>query len=612
MRGLKIVPRPQKIEILEGYFEHVLIENVNFEPFIDERIFKELKKINICIKKSESMDVPLLFEKDESLKDEQYKILIKPKQIIVTAKTLNGAFYGIKTLQQILKEEQIPCMAIDDYPDLELRGVMLDISRSKVPTLATLKKLVDKFATLKLNHLELYVEGFSFEYKSFKKEIEINNNYLPLNDFIELESYCIDNFIDLVPNQNGFGHMGDWLALDEYKDLAECPDGFFIWGAHRPPSTLDPTNPKSLELVKKMYDDMLPYFKSKYFNMDFDEPFELGHGKSKELVEQVGEAKVFIDFFKQLSDYVINTHNKIPMLWGDVLLKHPESISKLPSDAIFIDWGYNHRYDFESHAKILSECGLDFVLAPGTVSWGNIVGNYLDMEGSIAHAASACKKYHAKGLIVTDWGDIGHLQYLPSSYPGFSYAAIKSWSDGDEQDIIEGVNLFVDDKNLSKLIVNLMKFIPLEGPYRDYGCRLFYTILWAEHASRYENPKEFFLEKMKYVLIDEENVTKLREFFDEALFILEENENVLEVNELKNSIFLLKTLLDINVKLTIIYNNQNEDEVDFSKEISLLEIYSNTHLKLWNARNIHAGYKMSNQRILWLMQLLALAKKERS
>ena len=53
-------------------------------------------------------------------------------------------------------------------------------------------------------------------------------------------------------------------------------------------------------------------------------------------------------------------------------------------------------------------------------------------------------------------------------------------------------------------------------------------------------------------------------------------------------------------------------EIDFSKEISLLEIYSNTHLKLWNARNIHAGYKMSNQRILWLMQLLALVKKERS
>ncbi len=174
MRGLKIVPKPQKIEILEGYFEHVLIENVNFEAFLDDRIFKELKKINICIKKTESLDVPLIFELDKTLLKEQYKIQIKPKQIIVSASTLNGAFYSIKTLQQILKEEQIPCMEIDDYPDLELRGVMLDISRSKVPTLSTLKKLVDKFATLKINHLELYVEGFSFEYENFRKEIEIN------------------------------------------------------------------------------------------------------------------------------------------------------------------------------------------------------------------------------------------------------------------------------------------------------------------------------------------------------------------------------------------------------------------------------------------------------
>lgn len=609
---MNLVPKPQKISILEGFFEHVLIENVNFEPFLDDRIFKELKKINICIKKTESFDVPLLFELDQSMTEEQYKIQINSKQIIVVASTLKGAFYAIKTLQQILKEDKIPCMEIDDYPDLKLRGVMLDISRSKVPTLSTLKKLVDKFATLKLNHLELYVEGFSFEYESFRKEIEINNNYLPLDDFIELQSYCEENFIDLVPNQNGFGHMGDWLALDEYKDLAECPDGFFIWGAHRPSSTLDPSNPKSVQLVKKMYDDMLPHFKSKYFNMDFDEPFELGHGKSKQLVEELGISNVFVDFFNKLSDYVMTTYHKIPMLWGDVLIKHPEALSKLPKDAVFIDWGYNHRYDFETHAKLLSESGINFAVAPGTVSWGNILGNFLDMEGSIAHAAAAVKKYGGEGLIVTDWGDIGHLQYLPVSYSGFSYAAIKAWSDGDETDIIEGVNLFIDDKKLSELIVKLSKFIPLEGEYRDYGCRLFYTILWAEHASRYENPKEFFLDKMKYNLIDDENVTKLRKFFDEALFILEENENVLEVNELKNSIFLLKILLDINVKLTIIYNNQNEDEIDFKNEISLLEIYSNTHLKLWNARNIHAGYKISNQRILWLMQLLALAKKERS
>ena len=117
---------------------------------------------------------------------------------------------------------------------------------------------------------------------------------------------------------------------------------------------------------------------------------------------------------------------------------------------------------------------------------------------------------------------------------------------------------------------------------------------------------------MKYNLIDEENVSNLRTFFNDALKALENLENTIEKEELKNSIFLLQILLDINVKLTSIYNNQNTNEIDFDKEISLLEIYSKSHLNLWDTRNIHEGYKMSNQRILWLKEVLALAKTERS
>ena len=104
---MKLIPKPKKIEILEGIFECILIEKVNYSAFLDNRILKELKKINVCIKQTESLDAPLLFEKDQSLACEEYKILIKNKQIKVIASTLNGAFYGTKTLQQILKEEEL-------------------------------------------------------------------------------------------------------------------------------------------------------------------------------------------------------------------------------------------------------------------------------------------------------------------------------------------------------------------------------------------------------------------------------------------------------------------------------------------------------------------------
>ena len=93
------------------------------------------------------------------------------------------------------------------------------------------------------------------------------------------------HFIDLVPNENGFGHMQDWLLLEKFKHLSEVDDLFEMWGSKRTSATLDVTNPESIEFVKSLYDDFLPHSKSKYFNMNFDEPFELGHGKSKDLVE---------------------------------------------------------------------------------------------------------------------------------------------------------------------------------------------------------------------------------------------------------------------------------------------------------------------------------------
>ena len=72
---MKLIPKPKKIEILDGIFECVLIETVNFSAFLDNRILKELKKINVCIKQTESLDAPLLFEKDQSLACEEYKPL---------------------------------------------------------------------------------------------------------------------------------------------------------------------------------------------------------------------------------------------------------------------------------------------------------------------------------------------------------------------------------------------------------------------------------------------------------------------------------------------------------------------------------------------------------
>lgn len=549
---------------------------------------------------------------DNSLNEEAYLLVVDEQGIKICSKTDVGAFYAFTTLNQLINQEGIvPCCEIKDEPDLKIRGFMMDISRAKVPKLDTIKKIIDLLSVLKYNHLELYVEGFSLESTKYPKTLE-SRNYLTFAEYEEVEKYAYEHFIDLVPNENGFGHMQDWLLLDEFKHLSEVDDLFEMWGSKRTSSTLDVTNPESVELVKSLYDDFLPHSKSKYFNMNFDEPFELGHGKSKEYVEKVGIGNAFVDYFMKLYDHV-KKYDKIPMIWGDVLLKHPEAIKRLPKDVIFIDWGYNLDYPYYKNLKLLSELGVKFMTAPATSTWGVITSRYLDMITTIRNACYYTREYNGEGMLLTDWGDLGHLQYLPYSYPGIIYGAMCSWNINDSPEpLIKDVLERLVDQKLAGAILDLSTYTRLEGSYRSYGSKLFSSIL---HSEGTRNEKEddklaFFLNKMRYNVLSYDEAYALElEFNAIKKRIISSNDlgtlETLEAKEILGSIELLITLLNVNVMLKAYFDKEIDPE-QLDNCIFSLTNYLSVHHSLWVARNKEEGYAFSALR---LQQLIDILKK---
>lgn len=598
-----LIPRPHEIKKSGSILKNKAIGKVEnaFSPLL----FRHYKDMILA---DDSSPTILEIKQDLSVEnEEEYHLIIQEDRIQIISKTEKAAFYGLVTLKQLQSEQIIETQEIKDKPDLEVRGLMLDISRAKVLNVSSIKKIIDLVAELKYNHLELYVEGFSYEYKNIKEALA-DKNYLTQEEYLEVEKYAIEKYIDFVPNQNGFGHMSDWLALDKFKELAECPDGFEIWGSKRPPSTLDPTNPKSFELVKQMYEEMIPFTKSKYFNMNFDEPYELGHGKSKQECLKTSTEDVYIEYLEKLAN-VVRKYNKTPMIWGDVLVKHPDKISKLSKDIVFIDWGYNKAYDFVNHAKMLEELKVKYLLAPGTSTWSSITGRFIDMKETIENSTYASKKYHGLGILLTDWGDMGHLQYLPSSYLGFIYGAMLSWSSGTIEDAEKYLAIILNDETLAKVIVELSHYHELEGEYRDYGTRLFASIMWAEHGRRQDDKVNFFLNRMKSNIISYEAVQKLHDLFIQEKNKLQNAKECLEKDETKNAILLLETLLDINERLHSYLDNCI---VNFDEPIKNLEKYLENHKKLWLARNIKEGYAFSANRINWLIEMLmCLDRKEK-
>ena len=85
------------------------------------------------------------------------------------------------------------------------RAYMLDISRDKVPTMGTLRLIVDLLAKFEYNQFQLYTEH-TFAYSTHRDVWEAASP-LTAEEIRELDAYCALRGIDLVPNQNSFGHL---------------------------------------------------------------------------------------------------------------------------------------------------------------------------------------------------------------------------------------------------------------------------------------------------------------------------------------------------------------------------------------------------------------------
>ena len=306
-----------------------------------------------------------------------------------------------------------------------VRSYMLDISRDKVPTMGTLRLIVDLLAKFGYNQFQLYTEH-TFAYSRHKGVWEHASPLTP-SEIRALDAYCAMNGIELVANQNSFGHLERWLTKPEYNHLAELPQGGapLPWGGFKKdPTTLCPTDPRSLEFLDGLYDELLPNFESKLFNIGCDETFDLlGEGRSAAQVKEKGEGRVYLEFLKQVVG-LARKHGRRPMFWGDVILKHPELVPELPKDLIALDWGYEGNHPFMEQAEKFKAAGLEFYVCPGTSSWNSLAGRVENMRENMIAAEHAGRIHGAKGFMVTDWGDGGHWQPLAASLPGLVFGGL--------------------------------------------------------------------------------------------------------------------------------------------------------------------------------------------
>lgn len=370
------------------------------------------------------VDVREQLRVDRSLPADGYRLRIAADAVSIDVADDAGAFYARQTLGQLASSGGYRTGEVEDWPDLAVRGVMLDISRTKVPTMATLEALVDRLAGWKVNHLQLYTEH-TFAYPGHDVVWE-GASPMTAGEVEALGAYCRDRHIELAANQNCLGHMERWLRHDRYHPLALSPEGFTPpWGGlPRPPTTLDPASEEAFALVRELLGALVPHFGSRRVNVGLDEPWELAS-------ERIGD---YVDWVTRLRA-APELAGREMLMWGDIVAHHPSVLGALGDDVTVCEWGYEADHPFEDRARALAGAGRAWWICPGTSSWNSIIGRLPNALANITAAAGAAHTYGASGWLLTDWGDNGHLQYLPISLPGLAYGAAMAWCAATNRDL---------------------------------------------------------------------------------------------------------------------------------------------------------------------------------
>ena len=360
-----------------------------------------------------------------------YRMSIDKDGVAIVAADEAGKYYAQCTLNQIRSQAKrfgnTADFDIDDYPAIPVRGVALDMSRDRIPSMPELKKWIDRFAQWKMNIVKLYIEH-TYAYKGCE---DVWQDATPFteSEILELKAYCAERHIMLMPEQQSFGHLHRWLRVEPYRQLAECPQGWKCsWSMDATdPFSLCPVDPKSLEFIDRLWSEIIPVFGTHWLGIGCDETADLGLGRSKEECEKIGMPRVYLNFIKKLAE-LSEKHNVKAHIFADIFFLHPELIPEVPRNLVINDWGYRPDYDFDSHAKQFHELGFDFTLQGSNSNYTCFNGRSYRWRENGERLVDAAVKYGALAVFSSEWGDNGHWNEPITAIPGDAYFAAISWA----------------------------------------------------------------------------------------------------------------------------------------------------------------------------------------
>ena len=340
---------------------------------------------------------------DATLKSEAYKLEITIKKITIRASDLQGFYYALQSIRQLLpsaiESEQVtenvdwtvPALTITDQPRFGYRGLLVDVVRFFSPK-ENLLRIIDCMAMLKLNKLHLHLvddNGWRIEIKKYPLLTEIGScrvdrpgktfperrnprqgeptvekGFYTQDEIREIVRYAQERHIEVIPEIEMPAHSN--AALAAYP-LLSCPvvDKFIGvlpgLGGNHADVIFCAGNDSVFTFLQDILDEVLELFPSKYIHLGGDEARKthweecpLCQTRMKaESLENTEELQGY--FMARVARYVQNKGREV-IGWDEL------TNARIPEGSIILGWqGYGQA------ALKAAELGHRFIMTPARI-----------------------------------------------------------------------------------------------------------------------------------------------------------------------------------------------------------------------------------------------------
>lgn len=286
-----------------------------------------------------------------------------------------------------------------------IKGFHVDL-RIQVMKMSALKKLATRLREWGINTLLVeWADNYPF-----KSEPLIPGRYAYTEGEIrDFTAYCNRIGLTLIPLQETFGHMQYVLRHEKYAGLREDKTDF----SQVCPLKVEQDNTLFVHLLG----EIAKADRSPYLHIGGDETRLLGHDKAcKEAVAAHGVSALYMNYTKMICNITLQ-QGKRPVLWADMVLKHPEALTVLPPQTVLMDWNYGWKLNhFGAYDKIL-QSGLEIWGAGAIRSSPDdyFLTCWQKHFENIRHYIPEARKMGFSGIFMTSWSTSGIYAYLATS-----------------------------------------------------------------------------------------------------------------------------------------------------------------------------------------------------